>query len=283
MDLNKRVKEQIEHSLEETTGESLKELTFLTTNDSSSCYKLTTLKNHYFLKIGEQSDITASCAELRLIANYVQTPKLVCAEQSYFITQWIDVSYSLHHSTPLATELASLHQVTSTYFGFEHNNILGSITQPNTREDSWATFFWQHRLNYQISLAYQNKELTQPEYQHALSLKPIVMRLLDIAVTPVLLHGDLWSGNVLYDQNSHYFIDTACYYGHHEADLALSFIFGGFDETFYTEYFKHMPKQPGFNERSYLYQLYHYLNHLNMFGQSYKAPTLNCISRLHAL
>lgn len=279
MDLNKLVKYHIEDSL----GESLIEVTFLTANDSSTCYKLTTPKKHYFLKIGEQSDISSSSAELRLIANYVRTPKLLCAEQSYFITEWIDVCYSSHHSTDLARELAVLHQVTSTHFGFDHDNILGNTIQPNAKEGSWAEFFWQHRLCYQIELAYNNNQLSNAEYQHALSLEPIVMHLLDIPITPVLLHGDLWSGNVLYDRGSHYFIDTACYYGHHEADLALGYIFGGFSTDFYTEYFKRIPKYPGFIERNYAYMLYHYLNHLNMFGLRYKMATLKCVSHLYTL
>ena len=279
MGLNSLVKHQIEDFL----NESLAEVALLTANKSSTCYKLTTPKKHYFLKIGERSDISASSIELRLIAHYVHTPKLLCATETYFITEWIDAVYSPHHSVPFARELAALHQVTSTHFGFGHDNILGSIIQHNTKEDSWAQFFWQHRLRYQLILAYNNHQLTNKEYQQALTLEPIVTKALDIPITPVLLHGDLWSGNVLYDQDSHYFIDTACYYGHHEADLALGYIFGGFDTAFYTEYFKHIPKQSGFTLRSYLYQLYHYLNHLNMFGYTYKAATLKCISRLRTL
>ena len=93
------------------------------------------------------------------------------------------------------------------------------------------------------------------------------------------MHGDLWSGNVLGSKDSTYFIDNpACYYGHSESDLALANMFGGFGNDFFQIYFQTHPKQPDFEKRQYLYQLYHYLNHTNLFGTGYLSGVNNCVA-----
>jgi len=102
----------------------------------------------------------------------------------------------------------------------------------------------------------------------------------DIEIFPSLLHGDLWSGNVAQTAECPVVYDPASFYGHHEYDLAIGKMFGGFDSQFFKAYFEQLPKQEGFEQRSELYQLFHYLNHWNHFGDGYKGQSLSIMRRL---
>ena len=113
-----------------------------------------------------------------------------------------------------------------------------------------------------------------------MNLKDSIYRKLDIQIRPTLLHGDLWSGNYIAASNGPYFIDTASYYGHSEADFALTYMFGGFSKEFYQSYQSRSPFEENFEERKPIYMIYHYLNHLNLFGRSYLGGVLNCYQKI---
>ncbi|KAG6729324.1 hypothetical protein I3842_01G022300 [Carya illinoinensis] len=99
----------------------------------------------------------------------------------------------------------------------------------------------------------------------------------NVAIEPCLLHGDLWSGNISSDRSGEpVILDPACYYGHSEAEFGMSWC-AGFAGSFYNAYFEVMPKQPGFEKRKDLYMLYHYLNHYNLFGSSYRSSAMSII------
>jgi len=100
------------------------------------------------------------------------------------------------------------------------------------------------------------------------------------SIIPSLLHGDLWSGNIISGINGPVFIDTSCYYGHSEADLALTYMFGGFSNDFYRSYEVYSPLESGSEQRKPIYMLYHYLNHLNIFGRSYHPGVLSCTNQI---
>ena len=102
----------------------------------------------------------------------------------------------------------------------------------------------------------------------------------DLEIFPSLLHGDLWSGNMAQCEGTPVVFDPASFYGHHEYDLAIGQMFGGFDAAFSKAYHGIIPKQPGFDQRSELYQLFHYLNHWNHFGGGYKSQSLNIMRKL---
>ncbi|MBW2733042.1 MAG: fructosamine kinase family protein [Deltaproteobacteria bacterium] len=165
--------------------------------------------------------------------------------------------------------------------GFEHDNYIGSTTQPNGWNDSWVDFWRHKRLGHQLGLArsngYADAEMS--------SLGDALLERLDELIgaksgfKPSLLHGDLWGGNYLCDEHGQpVLIDPASYYGHREADLAMTYCFGGFDHHFYEAYQETWPLEPGWRERVEVYKLYHFLNHLNLFGPSYRQ---NCLSILH--
>ncbi len=179
--------------------------------------------------------------------------------------------------------LALLHRDwTAPRFGFEHDNYIGRTPQPNPWTSDWCDFWGRHRLGFQLELAlkngYNSLEL------HGLGRELIGQlpeRIGGTEEPPSLLHGDLWSGNFLVDkQGRAVLIDPAVYYGHREAELAMCQLFGGFSRAFYDSYQEAWPLQTGSRERIEIYQLYHLLNHLNLFGTGYLAGSLDQLRRI---
>jgi len=181
----------------------------------------------------------------------------------------------------LGRQLAELHKrPAGEAFGFSEDNFIGKTKQVNSQMQSWIEFFRANRLGYQIRLAERNGYLAGKDLAAAEQLLNKLERLLDEPAHPALLHGDLWGGNVLADeQGKPWLIDPAVYWGHHEADLAMTELFGSFPDTFYTAYHESYPPDSGYHERRPLYNLYHLLNHLNMFGRGYLSSVMNIIRR----
>lgn len=161
-------------------------------------------------------------------------------------------------------------------YGFACDNYIGARNQINTAHDSWIAFFRDCRLEPQLRHA--------ANYFDAKDFKKInklLDHMEDILVEPEhpsLLHGDLWSGNVITGNDGKaWLIDPAVYVGHAEADIAMTELFGGFPQTFYAAYREIAPLQPDYSRRRDLYNLYHLLNHLNMFGRAYLSPVKRMI------
>lgn len=165
--------------------------------------------------------------------------------------------------------LAALHAVTQAQFGFPHSNYIGSTPQPNAWRTDGFAFFAEQRLLFQGQLARERGALQAADLHR---LERLAAHLADwIPPQPAsLLHGDLWNGNVLVGPDGHAaLIDPAAHYGWAEADLAMTALFGGFPPAFYAAYEAERPLPPGVQQRFELYNLYHLLNHLNLFGGSY--------------
>ncbi len=166
-------------------------------------------------------------------------------------------------------ELACLHQHTNDRFGFPHNNYIGSTPQINAWEDDGFVFFAQHRLLYQARLGRETGKLSRADVQ---AVERLAHRLESLVPGqhPSLIHGDLWSGNAISDQDgSPAIIDPAAYYGWAEAELAMTSLFGGFPPAFYEGYEEHASLEAGYRDRFPVYNLYHLLNHVNLFGGGY--------------
>jgi protein-ribulosamine 3-kinase len=178
----------------------------------------------------------------------------------------------------LGTLLAKMHRVEQTHFGWGMDNCIGATPQPNPKSDNWAEFYKNHRLSHQFNLAAQKG-------RHFEGANDLLDQIDSFFATyqphPSLLHGDLWGGNASYDSTGMPFVfDPASYYGDRETDLAFTYMFGGFTSAFYQAYEQEYPLESGFKIRKTLYNLYHELNHFNLFGGGYASSAQSSINEL---
>jgi len=175
--------------------------------------------------------------------------------------------------------LATLHQNTSECFGLDHDNYIGATPQKNNQTENWAEFFWNQRLLFQLRLAEKNGyPVAASEKLESASNNILKTRQ---SIKPALLHGDLWGGNAgALPDGTPVIFDPACYYGDPETDLAFTEVFGGFPPDFYRAYGDMVAPSEGYQERKVVYNLYHYLNHLNLFGSGYLST---CERMIHQL
>ncbi len=179
----------------------------------------------------------------------------------------------------LGNGLASLHKNSSSMFGLDHDNYIGSLIQSNSQADNWIDFFIQSRINPQLKLAVDKGELEAHHVKKFETLFTNLSSLLPVEM-PSLLHGDLWNGNIMCnDVGRPFIIDPAVYYGHREMDLAFTYLFGGFDNEFYSSYSEEFPLEPGFDNRVDIYNLYPLLVHVNLFGGSYANQVISILNR----
>ena len=165
--------------------------------------------------------------------------------------------------------LANLHKISNEKFGLHFENHIGRLPQTNEFEHTWIDFFINRRLEPQLKLA-QRQNLIESSLLLDFELLYRKLENYFPVELPALLHGDLWSGNIMASHdNKPYIFDPAVYYGHREAELAFTHMFGGFDRIFYESYQSTFPLQPEFSQRIDLYNLYPLLVHLNLFGMSY--------------
>lgn len=179
-----------------------------------------------------------------------------------------------------AVQLAAMHRVNHPQFGWEYDNFIGTTVQYNRRHNTWADFWWQQRLVPQLDLALVNghRELARLKAPLENASQNILAHHNPV---PSLVHGDLWSGNVGFlEGGTPTIFDPAAYFGDREVDIAMTQLFGGFPTVFYQAYNAAWALPQGFELRQQLYNLYHLLNHLNLFGGGYLASSLRTIETL---
>lgn len=290
MHLNAFFSISLEKTLASILGNHVKltEITRITGGDINDAFRLTLNDgSHLFMKCNKKDNISFFHAEskgLKAIAqtNAIQTPHILYIGTedypvgcSFMLLEFITEQQRVpNYWETFALQLAAMHQAPNDRFtpggnyGFTENNYIGTKPQMNSIHDNWTSFFRDCRLEPQFKDA--------ERYFQATDIKKII-RLLDQLdhfliepEHPSLLHGDLWSGNVITGNDGRaWLIDPAVYVGHAEADIAMTELFGGFPQTFYAAYREVSPLQPGYGHRRDLYNLYHLLNHLNLFGPSY--------------
>lgn len=166
-------------------------------------------------------------------------------------------------------QLSQLHRTSSLNFGLDFDNYIGSLPQKNKPTSSWITFFTEQRLRPQVEIAFRNDKIeskTVKKFDTLFDKLPNVL----IVEKPSLMHGDLWSGNLIVDGHGNpCLIDPAVYFGHREAEIGFTYLFGGFHKAFYESYQANFPLENGFKSRIDLYNLYPLLVHLNLFGKGY--------------
>ena len=279
----------IRNKIEENIGAKIKSFSSLSGGCISDAYKITDEKgNDYFLKLNPSpKDLfikeSNGLKELKK-AGTIRVPEVKVCSEAFILTEFIRTrNRSKNFFEDFGKRFAELHRFTGEKFGFYEDNYIGSNPQINHTDESernnWITFYFNKRILYQYKLAEKNGYSTK-ELREGISFleKNIHQIIGDSVESPTLLHGDLWSGNYLPDENGDAcLIDPAVYYGNREADLAMTRLFGGFSHEFYSSYNDAFPLKEGYEYRENIYILYHVLNHLNLFGTSYYSHAISLI------
>lgn len=256
----------------------------------NQCWRITD-SNHekWFVKTNQPSKLdmfSAESAGLNEIyrSQSIRTPKSICygstPDFSYHVIEFIPFQPTSHQSK-LGKELAKMHRVSTDYYGWTQNNTIGLTPQVNNINLCWVNFWKNERLLYQLNLALKNG-YPHKFYESGLLLyEKIACFFTSYQPKPSLLHGDLWGGNVAFDANGNPVIfDPAVYFGDREADIAMTELFGGFDDEFYSSYNQYFALEHGYRTRKSLYNVYHILNHFNLFKGGYAIQANNMILAL---
>lgn len=245
----------------------------------------------YFIKFNRADLLDMFEAEAQGLAELesaqvLRTPHAVCSgtsgQQSYLVMEYLPLSGGQRGSAQqLGVQLAALHRKSKPQFGWFRDNTIGSTPQINRPAPDWVAFWREQRLGFQLQLAQRNGAP-----RGLLNKGDRLMDDLDAFFNgyqpqPSLLHGDLWSGNYGYSaQGEPVIYDPAVYYGDREADLAMTELFGGFPREFYAAYDEAWQIDPGYKVRKTLYNLYHILNHFNLFGGGYASQAESMLDQL---
>lgn len=244
----------------------------------------------YFVKLNSASQVAMFEAEAlglkqMLATATIRVPNPICwgtADQAYIVLEWLELGRGDTSSwQEMGRLLAAMHSHTSTQgFGWDIHNTIGSTPQMNTWMADWAEFYAKQRLGYQFQLA-KRQGGKFPQQERLLNAIPQL--LLNYQPQPSLVHGDLWGGNAAFTASGEPAIfDPATYYGDREVDVAMTELFGGFPTAFYRGYNEVFPLDSGYERRKTLYNLYHILNHFNLFGGSYESQANRMISQILA-
>lgn len=247
----------------------------------------------FFVKINKASSWTMFEAEAVSLMEIkasctLRVPFPLCwgknDSRSWLVLEYITmVSGSERGAAALGSRLAAMHKRISPKFGWKRENAIGATLQTNTPSSDWLQFWREHRLGYQLELARANGHNGKLQALGEQLMAHLHVFLPGQQPAASLLHGDLWSGNYSFDASGQPVIfDPAVYYGDREADIAMTELFGGFSAAFYAAYQEAYPLDPGYSVRKTLYNLYHILNHLNLFGGGYHRQAEQMMSRLLA-
>jgi protein-ribulosamine 3-kinase len=242
----------------------------------------------YFVKLNNASRLDMFVAEATGLEEIVQSgslraPRPVCTGiaggEAFLVLEHLPLG-GHGNEAALGSGLAAMHRTTREQFGWRRDNTIGSTTQVNTHEDDWVEFYREHRLRFQLELAAENGDRRLLREGESL-LDALPAFFTNYQPQASLLHGDLWGGNrgALPDGTPVIF-DPAVYYGDREADLAMTELFGGFGARFYAAYNEAWPLDGGYRVRRELYNLYHILNHYNLFGGGYASQAMRMMQSL---
>lgn len=232
------------------------------------CFRVVVAGRKRFLKTNTAAYVDAFAAEadgLRALrAAGLRAPEVISqgalGDDAYLMLEHLELKAKGDFAA-LGRMLAAAHRHPGPRFGWERDNFIGNTPQQNGWSDSWAQFWRERRMKPQLERARRNGfDLGKVELEGLLD---------GHEPQPSLLHGDLWSGNAGFTAEGPVVFDPAVYYGDREADLAMTELFGGFPREFYAAYEEAFPLDAGYGKRKHLYNLYHLLNHLNLFGGGY--------------
>jgi fructosamine-3-kinase len=204
----------------------------------------------------------------------IAVPQPICVgandQHAFLVLEWLDLANSGQDGDwqLMGKQLAQLHRVTSSRgFGWHRNNVIGATLQLNEWHSDWQFFWVEYRLKPQLEMARRKGFYPRTPLRHLWSAIPSYFD--DYQPVPSLVHGDLWSGNLSFCNGKPVIFDPAIYYGDREVDIAMTELFGRLPNSFYDSYNLHLPLDRGYKDRKNLYNLYHILNHFNLFGGIY--------------
>jgi len=254
----------------------------------NDAYVLKCDEQKYFVKVNHAHLLAMFEAEAEGLnemrsANAIRVPAPICwgtsGSDAYIVLEYIPLG-GKGSGTRLGEQLAAMHRKQWDRFGWTRDNTIGSTPQANTPCDSWADFFREYRLGFQLELAASNGGAQLMRQGERLMAK-LDDFFTDYQPVPSLLHGDLWGGNYSTDHDGNPVIfDPATYFGDREADIAMTELFGGFPRDFYGAYNEAWPLDAGYFTRKTLYNLYHVINHFNLFGGGYLSQADRMIGSL---
>ncbi len=274
--------------------------TALLGGDINNSFKLTDKNNqNWFIKTNKPNQLFMFEAESKGLqalntSNSFRLPSVICygktKQYSYLVLEYLDLLPQISQKpTGLALSKMHLYQPSNNknnvgeLFGWELNNTIGLTPQSNHQHKSWIRFWQQERLLPQLKFA-KNNGYSTIDYENGLRLiENLSVFFTTYSPRPSLLHGDLWSGNCASDaQGNPIIFDPAVYWGDRETDIAMTELFGGYTQDFYDVYNADYPLDQGYTTRKQLYNLYHVLNHFNLFGGNYALQAASMTKHLLA-
>lgn len=254
-------------------------------------YRATDGGQSWFVKVNDASRADLFAAEAdglqALEPGPLRVPQVICHGEtdthSFLVLEWLHLGAGAPRDyAKLGEQLARLHALAGPCYGWRRDNYIGSTPQINGADTSWPRFFAKARLAPQLALARINGHTALCGKGE--KLLQVLPKLFGAhAPQPSLLHGDLWGGNAAFlGDGAPVIFDPAVHYGDRETDLAMTELFGGFPESFFAAYRAHSPVDSGYRVRKTLYQLYHMLNHVNLFGGGYAAQAERMMDTLSA-
>jgi fructosamine-3-kinase len=248
----------------------------------NECFVVRDGTRAFFVKLNapDKADMfLAEAAGLHEIANTktVRAPEPVCHGSSpaaaWIVLEHLELAPAGDRAMrTLGMNLARMHLKTRTRYGWDRDNTIGSTPQPNAPADDWISFWREQRLRFQLKLAARKSGAGRIVESGDRLIEKLPTFFAGYRPAPSLLHGDLWAGNAAMTARGEPVIyDPAVYFGDREADLAMTELFGGFPRSFYDAYRSEYPPDAGYSTRRTLYNLYHVLNHWNLFGGGYGA------------
>ena len=281
---------KIKYVIENVTNSKIISTSSLSGGCISNAYKITLDdKRNLFLKINHShpADMFRKEANgLKELAKpaVIDIPKVISVDDSFILLEYIEAgTKQKDFFEDFGRSFAELHKFTSDTYGFYENNYIGSTKQVNisneNEKNNWTSFYFNERILFQFKLTEKNGFATDELRKGIFYLEDNIEKILSGSEEPPsLLHGDLWGGNYMINKKGKVsLIDPAVYYGHREADLAMTKLFGGFSESFYASYNEIHQLKDGYNYRENIYKLYHILNHLNLFGSGYYSQAMSLV------
>jgi protein-ribulosamine 3-kinase len=256
-------------------------------------YRIEGNGQRFFVKLNDARALTMFEAEAAglweiLASRSVRAPAPLCwgsnNAEAWLVLEYLEMNDAGRSGgTALGQGLAGMHRFSSQKFGWIRDNTIGSTPQVNKFSSGWREFWREYRLGYQLQLARANGYTGRLQKQGEQLMERLDQFFPGPPPVPSLLHGDLWAGNYSFDVSGEPVVfDPAVYYGDRETDIAMTELFGGFASSFYAAYREVYPLEPEYETRKTLYNLYHILNHLNLFGGGYLRQAEQMMGKLLA-